>query len=59
MNKTEQYNYLRTVLLKQQAPFTQKVTGSEQARVSNVVSYFGTHSEPTALQVYVFFPLSL
>ena len=27
MNKTEQYNYLRTVLLKQQAPFTQKDTG--------------------------------
>ena len=32
MNKTEQYNYLRTVLLKQQAPFTQKGTGSARAR---------------------------
>ena len=32
MNKTEQYNYLRTVLLKQQAPFTQKDTGRARAR---------------------------
>jgi len=32
MNKTEQYNYLRTVLPKQQAPFTQKGTGSARAR---------------------------
>jgi hypothetical protein len=32
MNKTEKYNYLRTVLLKQQAPFTQKGTGSARAR---------------------------
>jgi hypothetical protein len=32
MNKTEQYNYLRTVMLKQQALFTQKGTGSARAR---------------------------
>ena len=32
MNKTEQYNYLCTVLLKQQAPFTQKDTGRARAR---------------------------
>ena len=32
MNKTEKYNYLRTVLLKQQAPFTQKDTVSARAR---------------------------
>jgi hypothetical protein len=31
MNKTQQYNYLRTVLLKQQAPFTQKDTGRARA----------------------------
>ena len=31
MNKTEQYNYLRAVLLKQQALFTQKDTGSARA----------------------------
>jgi len=32
MNKTEQYNYLRTVLLNQQAPFIQKDTGRAWAR---------------------------
>ena len=46
MNKTEQYNYLRTVLLKQQAPFTEKDTHRARARVANVILYFGTHLEP-------------
>jgi hypothetical protein len=32
MNKTEQYNYLRNVLLKQQAPNSQKGTGSARVR---------------------------
>jgi hypothetical protein len=32
MNKTEQYNYLRTVMLKQQALFTKKGTGRARAR---------------------------
>ena len=59
MNKTEQYNYLRTVLLKQQAPFIQKGTGRARgARVANVVLYFGTHLEPAALRVYELFLLS-
>ena len=34
MNKTEKYNCLRTVLLKPQAPFTQKGTGSARARAT-------------------------
>ena len=32
MNKTDEHNYLRTVLLKQQAPVTQKDTGRARAR---------------------------
>ena len=49
MNKTEQYNYLRTVLLKQQAPSTQKDTGRARARVRCKCDHlfwnpFGTHS---------------
>ena len=32
MNKPDEHNYLRTVLLKQQAPFTQKDTGRARAR---------------------------
>ena len=56
MNKTEQYNYLRTVLLNQQAPFTQKDTG--HVRAANKVLYFGTHLEPAALQVYILLLLS-
>ena len=32
MNETDEHNYLRTVLLKQQAPFTQKDTGRARAR---------------------------
>ena len=49
MNKTEKYNYLRTVLLKQQAPSTQKDTGRARARVRCKCDHlfwnpFGTHS---------------
>ena len=49
MNKTEQYNYLRTVLLKQQAHFTQKDTGRARARArckcgALFWNPFGTHN---------------